>query len=126
MAALDHDQSNPENKSLMRCVIHQQAEGQQGGFPKSAWFVVNSVDTNLYSADGFSRSFRRIIQRLTVGSKILIETKAQILHLLDEGSINIVKAVTVTNYCESIQQTFLSEKPFTIVIFDLLGLTQCR
>lgn len=49
MAALDRDQSNPENNSLLRCVIHQQAEGHQGAFPESAPFLENSQWTLIYT-----------------------------------------------------------------------------
>lgn len=42
MAELDRHRSNPENNSLLRCVIHQEAEGQLGAFPESAPFLENS------------------------------------------------------------------------------------
>lgn len=47
MAELDRHRSNPENNSLLRCVIHQEAEGQLG--PESAPFLEHSQRMLIYT-----------------------------------------------------------------------------
>lgn len=121
MAALHCDHSNPGNKSLIRRVIPQQAEGQQDGFPKSALLLENSHSTLIYTAP---------LDLVTVyGKKILLETKAQLLRtciIYIFYCINLVIPFIFTNQTMLwVYITDISAKK-SPSIFDLVGLTQRR